>query len=134
MSRHARLTLILATMLTLAACNGTTGPSAAPTMVLESPQFTALPSTSSPSGAATPESSLGVGTTHVVVANDTLSGLATQFGTSVAQLQAWNQSRYPSLATDPGTIQLGWTLIVVGDPAITPLPSGAAGPTASPSA
>ena len=52
----------------------------------------------------------------------------------MAQLQAWNAERYPSLADDPGTLQAGWTLVVSGDPDATPLPTlvPTVAPTAAP--
>jgi peptidoglycan/xylan/chitin deacetylase (PgdA/CDA1 family) len=42
---------------------------------------------------------------------------------SVAQLQAWNGAAYPSLATDPNALHIGWVLIVSGGPDATPLPT-----------
>jgi peptidoglycan/xylan/chitin deacetylase (PgdA/CDA1 family) len=69
----------------------------------------------------TPAASGGV-TVYTVVAGDTLASIARRFGTSVEQLQAWNQARYPSLASDPGTLLARWELVVIGDPGITPLP------------
>lgn len=80
----------------------------------------------SPSGSAisTPlETPTGAVTTYVVAAGDTLSSIARRFATTVAQLQAWNADRYPTLATDPGHLQAGWELIVAGDPGVTPLPT-----------
>jgi peptidoglycan/xylan/chitin deacetylase (PgdA/CDA1 family) len=58
-----------------------------------------------------------------VQVGDTLSSIAREWGATVAQLQAWNAERYPSLASDPDTLQAGWVLIVSGDPAATPAPT-----------
>jgi peptidoglycan/xylan/chitin deacetylase (PgdA/CDA1 family) len=68
------------------------------------------------------------GTIHTVRAGDTMSAIARSYGTTVAQLQTWNQDRYPSLATDPSIIDPGWELIVSGDPGVTPRPA----PTVAP--
>jgi membrane-bound lytic murein transglycosylase D len=44
-------------------------------------------------------------TTHTVKSGDTLSGIASKYGTTVANLQAWNKLRGTS-------IQAGWKLVV----------------------
>jgi peptidoglycan/xylan/chitin deacetylase (PgdA/CDA1 family)/LysM repeat protein len=62
-------------------------------------------------------------TLYTVLAGDTLASIARRFATSVEQLQAWNQARYPSLATNPGTLLVGWELVVAGEPGVTPLPT-----------
>jgi peptidoglycan/xylan/chitin deacetylase (PgdA/CDA1 family) len=126
----------LAGALLLAGC-GSSGSSSSPASVrpsdAPSPSETArsTPSpeatpTGSPTPAATP-----AGTTYVVVAGDSLSSIASRFATTVAQLQAWNSDRYPSLADDPGVIEPGWTLVVAGAPGVTPRPT-AAQPTPRP--
>jgi peptidoglycan/xylan/chitin deacetylase (PgdA/CDA1 family) len=69
-------------------------------------------------------------TTYTVRGGDTMSSIARTWGTTVAQLQAWNAERYPSLATNPNVLEPGWVLIVSGDPDATPLPTVA--PTARP--
>jgi peptidoglycan/xylan/chitin deacetylase (PgdA/CDA1 family) len=51
----------------------------------------------------------------------------------VAQLQAWNAGRYPSLVSDPGSIQAGWQLIVAGEADVTPLPTPTPAPSTAPS-
>ncbi|HEV8252820.1 MAG TPA: polysaccharide deacetylase family protein [Candidatus Limnocylindria bacterium] len=75
------------------------------------------------SDAASPSASIAIGTTYTVRAGDTLSSIARAWGTSVAQLQAWNAASHPSLVTDPNTLQAGWVLVVAGDPGTTPLPT-----------
>jgi peptidoglycan/xylan/chitin deacetylase (PgdA/CDA1 family) len=86
------------------------------------------PPSTAPSAAPTASTAA---TTYTVRAGDTLSSIARAWGTTVAQLQAWNAERYPTLATDPSTIQAGWLLVVSGDPNATPLPTPVATPAAS---
>jgi peptidoglycan/xylan/chitin deacetylase (PgdA/CDA1 family) len=133
--------LALATMLLLAACSGSASPSAAPSTTGTTP----TPSASAPGGPSVPPSvsappstapsaaptASTAATTYTVRAGDTLSSIARAWGTTVAQLQAWNAERYPTLATDPSTIQAGWLLVVSGDPNATPLPTPVATPAAS---
>ena len=57
-----------------------------------------------------------------MVRGDTLYSLARRYGTTVARLQAWNAERYPALARDAGTLEVGWVLVVAGDPGATPAP------------
>jgi peptidoglycan/xylan/chitin deacetylase (PgdA/CDA1 family) len=92
-----------------------TSPSDAPTSSPD-PGESATPS-------ATPAETPVDGTSHTVRPGDTLSAIARAYGTTVAQLQAWNQDRYPSLATDASVIEPGWELIVSGDPGVTPRPA-----------
>ena len=75
------------------------------------------------------------GTEYTVRAGDSLGAIARAYGTTTAQLQAWNADRYPSLASNPNVIEPGWVLIVSGDPGVTPLPAPSATPrpTAPPS-
>jgi peptidoglycan/xylan/chitin deacetylase (PgdA/CDA1 family) len=87
----------------------------------------------SPSGAsggvtASPTSSPGT-TTYVVQPGDTLFGIAQRFAASIEELQAWNAAAYPSLVTDPSSLQAGWTLVVAGEAGVTPQPT----PTVAPS-
>ena len=56
-----------------------------------------------------------------MVGGDTLFSIARAWNTTVAQLQAWNAERYPSLATNPDALEAGWVLIVSGDPSATPV-------------
>ncbi|HKP78653.1 MAG TPA: polysaccharide deacetylase family protein, partial [Phenylobacterium sp.] len=54
--------------------------------------------------------------------------IARAWNTTVAQLQAWNAKRYPSLVTNPDALQADWVLIVSGDPSATPAATPAATP------
>ncbi|MGZ8512436.1 MAG: polysaccharide deacetylase family protein [Candidatus Limnocylindria bacterium] len=58
-----------------------------------------------------------------MVAGDTLFSLARRFGTTVQQLQAWNAERYPAMARDAGVLEVGWVLVVAGEPAPTAAPT-----------
>jgi peptidoglycan/xylan/chitin deacetylase (PgdA/CDA1 family) len=120
-SRLAAGCLALAILLT--ACAGTATPT--PAQPSSNPSATARPSTGQPSPVPTdqPSPSAASGATYTVVPGDTLTAIAHAWGTTVIQLQAWNAYRYPSLATDPSTLQAGWTLVVAGDPNATPLPT-----------
>lgn len=60
------------------------------------------------------------GNTVTVVAGDSLSKIAQRAGVSTQALIDANKTRYPTLATNPGAIQVGWKLN---------LPSGASTPT-----
>ncbi len=71
------------------------------------------------------------GTSYLVRAGDTLFSIARAWGTTVGQLQAWNAERYPSLAADPNSLQVGWELIVAGDPGATPVPTAVPTPPVS---
>jgi len=108
----------------LAACTATSSPTPSANGspgALPTPFGTTLPSeTASPTPTATSSAAV---TTYTVLAGDTLFSIARAFGTSVAQLQAWNLDTHPSLATDPGILEAGWVLIVSGDPGATPLPT-----------
>jgi peptidoglycan/xylan/chitin deacetylase (PgdA/CDA1 family) len=102
-----------------------TTPGATPTgEISQSPSASPTPSTA-------PSESAGM-TEYTVVAGDTLYSVARRFGTTVPQLQAWNAERYPSLVSDPNTLQAGWRLIVAGEPNVTPLPTPSAVPTPRP--
>jgi peptidoglycan/xylan/chitin deacetylase (PgdA/CDA1 family) len=131
--------LLLAGGLILAAC---AGPSASPGTDATLPGSVATPTASSSpeaspsaSAAATapapPEATPIAGTTYTVRAGDSLSAIASSYGTTTAQLQAWNADRYPSLAANPGVIEPGWVLIVSGDPGVTPRPAPATTPPAT---
>ncbi len=105
--------------------SSTTTPSATPS----EPDAPSPSGTPAPTAAPTPAS----GTTYVVQRGDGLAAIARRFGTSVAQLQAWNANRYPSLATNPNMLEPGWELVVAGDPGVTPLPTPTPRPTSPPS-
>ncbi|HLY35891.1 MAG TPA: polysaccharide deacetylase family protein [Candidatus Limnocylindria bacterium] len=125
MSGHLRRSaaMLVSLLVWLAACGSPT-PLASTTVAPEP----------NPSGGATPTfepSPSGAVTTYVVVVGDTLLSIARRFATSVAQLQAWNAERYPTLTTDPGTLEAGWELIVAGEAGVTPLPSATASPAST---
>jgi len=128
----ARLPILLALLVAASACS--TPPASSPVPTALTPgggTITAEPSPSpsgdpaSPSGdpSASPTPSPSTGTEYTVRAGDSLSSIAGAFGTTTAQMQAWNASRYPSLAGNPNVIEPGWVLIVSGDPNVTPLPT-----------
>ncbi|HET9417590.1 MAG TPA: polysaccharide deacetylase family protein [Candidatus Limnocylindria bacterium] len=139
MRRAAGLPVLLALLVLLSSCGGpgeTPPPSASTPSVSasaspsdapsEEPSLSPSPDESEPPTATPAETPTG--TVHVVRAGDTLSAIARAYGTTVEQLQAWNQGRYPSLATNPSVIEPGWELIVSGEPGVTPQPT----PTAAP--
>ena len=128
-----RRAALLCAVVTLVAC---AGPSPSPTASTSGgPTLPASPSVP-PSGdpsAQPPPSASADGATHVVVGGDTLFSIARAWNTTVAQLQAWNAERYPSLATNPDALEAGWVLIVSGDPSATPVATPApATPTPAP--
>lgn len=51
-------------------------------------------------------------TVYVVQPGDSLSKIAKRFGVSVEDLVAANKAKYPSLITDPATIEVGWELLI----------------------
>ena len=79
--------------------------------------------TPSPSPAASATPGPESRTTYTVQAGDTAFAIARRFGTTVAQLQAWNADRYPSLARDASVLEVGWVLVVAGEPGVAPLPT-----------
>jgi peptidoglycan/xylan/chitin deacetylase (PgdA/CDA1 family) len=117
--------------LILAACGADASPSAPGS---QPPSTTASPPAATLS--ATPQASASEdATTYTVQPGDTLFSIARAWSTTMAQLQAWNADRYPSLADDPDNLQAGWVLVVSGDPGATPLPTAPATqrPTPAPS-
>ena len=124
-STAALLSLVLA----LAACGGGPSPSASgsttPSVAPSGAASGSSDSTPNPTPAA---SAGGAVTTYTVLPGDTLFSIARAWDTTVAQLQAWNADRHPSLADDPDDLQAGWVLVVAGVPGATP------GPTARPTA
>ena len=119
----SRAAALLAFVL-LVACGSPQASSDQPTASPPSstPSASEPPSPTGGSSDATPSPSAGV-TLYTVQRGDTLSSIARDWGATVPQLQAWNGERYPSLATDPDTLQAGWELIVSGDPSATPVPT-----------
>lgn len=51
-------------------------------------------------------------TTYTVQAGDTVSLIATRYSLTIEQLIALNIDRYPALARDPSSLQVGWQLRV----------------------
>jgi peptidoglycan/xylan/chitin deacetylase (PgdA/CDA1 family) len=90
---------------------GSTAPSSAATASVQA--STGL--TASPGASASADV-----TTYTVQPGDTLFSIARTWGTTVAQLQAWNADRYPGLADDPDELLAGWVLVVAGQPGATP--------------
>ena len=125
-----RAALLCAALVILAACAGPSPSPSAPGP--SSPSVPANPSVlpSADPSVQPPSASLD-GATYVVVAGDTLYSIARAWNTTVAQLQAWNADRYPSLGTNPDDLEAGWVLIVGGDPSATPAGTPAATPRPS---
>jgi peptidoglycan/xylan/chitin deacetylase (PgdA/CDA1 family) len=131
MQRRATIPAFLAMLLVLGACMpAESTPSASPSPSVAAPTDTVRPSASA-SASETPSAAPSVaptatpleGTEYTVRAGDTLAAIARAYGTTTAQLQAWNGDRYPSLVTDPNVIEPGWVLLVSGDPNVTPRPA-----------
>ena len=71
--------------------------------------------------------------TYTVQPGDTLARIAKDHGTTVETLVNLNKDRYPSLADNPGLIEVGWTLqLPGGHSADTQGNSAAAKPAATP--
>ena len=125
--RHA--TLLLGVLVGIAACSA---PAASPSPdgsasppITPSPPASDHPSESpeaSAGASAAPSDTPETGTTYTVVTGDSLATIARAYGTTTRQLQAWNEERHPSLATNPNVIEPGWVLIVSGDPIVAPHP------------
>lgn len=56
----------------------------------------------------------GLGRSYTVRPGDSLSTVAANHHTTVAELVALNTGRYPSLSTNPGLIEPGWVLMLPG--------------------
>jgi peptidoglycan/xylan/chitin deacetylase (PgdA/CDA1 family) len=133
--RARRRSAALTALLVLAACSSPAGPSSSasqaaiptPGGATFTPGATTAPS-EAPSESPDATRPPGAGTTYTVRAGDSLSSIARAYGTTVEQLQAWNAERYPQLATNPNVIEPGWTLVVSGDPGVTPLPTPSSQP------
>ncbi len=59
--------------------------------------------------------------TYTVRPGDTLAQIAQAHDTTVERLVELNKETYPSLATDPGAIEVGWTLQVPGRAVTVPV-------------
>ena len=132
----ARLLPLLAAAAIVASCGtpqASPSPSAPPPSAPASPDASPGGSGSATPGSPEPTSSAPVASpsvppegptepsgSYTVQPGDTLFSIATSFGVTVEQLQAWNAERYPSLASDPDTLQVGWVILVAGDPVQPP--------------
>jgi hypothetical protein len=138
--------------MTLAACVPAPPGRTSPGQPATSPRPTTIEQPSDEPGAAPTSSPSFVRPTprpsptflaYEVRADDTLTSIARQFGTTARSIAYWNRSRYPSLDPDsptyqPSLIKVGWLLLVIPtavvdeealpDPAPTPSPT----PTPSP--
>jgi peptidoglycan/xylan/chitin deacetylase (PgdA/CDA1 family) len=123
-----RAALLFAAIVLLAACTSSSPP---PNASLPASPTSAGPSAPASADPSVPPPSFG-GATYVVVGGDTLFSIARAWNTTVAQLQAWNAERYPSLVTNPDALEAGWILVVSGDPSATPQPSSNVTPPATP--
>jgi len=75
--------------------------------------------------------------TYTVQPGDTLAKIASAHDTTIDRLVELNQETYPSLATNPGAIEVGWKLEVPGSSGgiqvtVKKTPSLGSGPTATP--
>ncbi len=126
-------TAAIGLILVLAACSSGPTSSVSASVGLSAEPASSVsprPSASQPGPSATdprPSPSVTV-PTYRVQPGDTLSSISRAWGTTVAELLAWNGERYPSLATQPDLLEAGWELIVAGDPNATPLPTPASTP------
>src|SRR5439155_1476214 len=125
---------LLAFAVVLGACASQASPSIDPTqrpIHSDSPSPTP-PATATQGVESGPPVDTPGATVYAVLAGDTLASIARRFGTSVTQLQSWNGARYPSLVSDPGTLLVGWRLVVADEPGVTPLPAPTVRPTTPP--
>ena len=116
-----RAALLCAALVLLAACAGPSPSRNASAPASPTSAGPSAPASGDPSVA--PPSASAAGTTYVVVGGDTLFSIARAWNTTVAQLQAWNAERYPSLVTNPDGLEAGWILVVSGDPSAIPQPT-----------
>jgi peptidoglycan/xylan/chitin deacetylase (PgdA/CDA1 family)/LysM repeat protein len=120
----------LVASLVLSACT-----SDSPSLVPSGPTASLTPTATvvpSAGNTPTPGPTDAPGTTYTVQVGDTLSSIARSWGTTIAQLQAWNAERYPSLVIAPDSLQAGWVLVVSGDPGATPRPTPVVTPAPTP--
>lgn len=132
-SLRRRTGAALVTCLLLAACGGV-DPSASLESVATSGSPLPTPASEEPSPTLPTATEIPAGTTYTVQGGDSLSSIARAWGTSVAQLQAWNADRYPSLTDDPASLQSGWVLVVAAEAGATPLPNATPRPATPPPA
>ncbi len=71
--------------------------------------------------------------TYTVRPGDTLAGIAARHGTTVQAMVDANADTYPSLATNPGLINVGWGLTIPGGQGNAVVESGGT-PSSAPSA
>ena len=121
------LAAVAAALILLTACSVSPSPSGTPGATPTATPFgTTLPSESASPGATASTAPTTGAVTYTVRPGDTLSSISRDWGTTVAQLQAWNGEAYPSLLTDPNTLEAGWILVVAEDPNMTPQPTATA--------
>jgi len=63
------------------------------------------------------------GGSYRIQSGDTLSKIAQRSGVTVQQLVDANKARYPTLATNPGSIQVGWSLTIPTGGSAPPQPT-----------
>ena len=68
--------------------------------------------------------------TYTVQPGDTLAGIAARHGTTVQAMVDANADTYPSLATNPGLINVGWVLTIPGGQGNAVVESGETPPSA----
>jgi peptidoglycan/xylan/chitin deacetylase (PgdA/CDA1 family) len=130
-SRSTLLAAGLVVGLLLSACEAA-GPSLLPSSSQAASSTPSASSSPTVGNTAPPGPSEAAGTTYTVRAGDTLSSIARGWSTTVAQLQSWNGERYPTLVSNPASLQVGWKLMVSGDPDATPRPVTTPPPTPPP--
>lgn len=64
--------------------------------------------------------------TYTIQPGDSLSKIASMFSTTTKNLQELNRSKYPTLATNPNLLQIGWQLIVPEPTGVPAVPEASA--------
>ncbi|MFZ5471663.1 MAG: LysM peptidoglycan-binding domain-containing protein, partial [Myxococcota bacterium] len=78
-----------------------------------------MPQVNRPSSTTIPQAA-GSTNSYTVRSGDTLAAIASRHGTTAAALVEANKARYPSLESNPGAIQVGWSLsLPTGSPKAT---------------